>query len=141
AYVLPRQQRDHYAAYQMLSKLQFGQVEIRRATEPFTAGGKKYKAGTRVLLTDQPAGRWLQDLMKIWDYPSKDECAKCEPYDVTGHTLWMFFGAEVDAVKEPFEASLRLVDDVQPRTTRMPDDPGEQGAYLVRPASYGVDHV
>lgn len=141
AYVLPKRQQDDYATYEMLQALELGQVEIRRATEPFQAGGKRYRAGSYVLLTDQPYGRWLQDLMKIWDYPTKEQCAECEPYDVTGHTLWMFFGVDTDIVDEPFDASLKLVRNVRPKNTSMPADPGDGGAYLVSPESYGADKM
>ena len=38
------------------------------------------------------------------------------PYDVTGHTLWMLTGVQVDAVAKPFDAPLELVKTVAPMT-------------------------
>jgi hypothetical protein len=58
------------------------------------------------------------------------------PYDVTGHTLWMLLGVDVQQVDAPFEASLELVTDLHPAATPVPSRP--KGAYLVGPESYGV---
>jgi hypothetical protein len=139
AYVVPAGQRDPYAAYELLNTLQTGQIEIERATAPFTANGKQYAAGSHVIRMTQPYGRWADSLLKIWDYPEIRACATCpitRPYDVTGHTLWMLFGASVDKVGKPFTASLQPVAKVQPDAAPMPPTP--RGAYLVQPSSYGV---
>ena len=45
----------------MLDILKFGDVEIHRATAPFTAGGKQYAAGSWVIKTAQPYGAVRQD--------------------------------------------------------------------------------
>ncbi|MBC6460656.1 M14 family zinc carboxypeptidase [Actinomadura sp. HBU206391] len=139
AYVVPADQRDPYAAYELLNTLQTGQIEIERATKPFTANGKEYAAGSHVIRMTQPYSRWADALLKIWEYPEIRACEECpitRPYDVTGHTLWMLFGASVDKVSKPFNASLQRVAKVQPAAVPMP--PAPRGAYLVQPSSYGV---
>jgi hypothetical protein len=139
AYVVPADQRDPYAAYELLNIMQTGQIEIERATRPFTANGKQYAAGSHVIRMTQPYSRWADSLLKIWDYPEIRACDTCpitRPYDVTGHTLWMLFGASVDKVSKPFNASLQRVSKVQPSAAPMP--PAPRGAYLVSPTSYGV---
>ncbi|MBC6465811.1 M14 family zinc carboxypeptidase [Actinomadura alba] len=139
AYVVPADQRDPYAAYELLNILQTGQIEIERATQPFTANGKQYAAGSHVIRMTQPYSRWADSLLKIWDYPEIRACETCpitRPYDVTGHTLWMLFGAKVDKLSQPFNASLQRVAKVEPAAAPMPPAPG--GAYLVQPSSYGV---
>jgi hypothetical protein len=139
AYVVPADQRDPYAAYELLNIMQTGQVEIERATAPFTANSRQYAAGSHVIRMRQPYGRWADSLLKIWNYPENRACATCpiiQPYDVTGHTLWMLFGATVDKVSKPFNASLQRVTKVQPAAAPMPSAP--RGAYLVQPSSYGV---
>jgi hypothetical protein len=139
AYVVSAGQRDPYAAYELLHILQTGQIEIERATAPFTANGRRYAAGSHVIRMAQPYGRWADSLLKVWDYPEIKACESCpitRPYDVTGHTLWMLFGANVDKVGKPFTASLQRVGKVQPSAAPMP--PAPRGAYLVQPSSYGV---
>ncbi|WP_160825881.1 M14 family zinc carboxypeptidase [Actinomadura sp. J1-007] len=139
AYVVPAGQRDPYAAYELLNILKTGQIEIERASAPFTANGKRYPAGSHVVRMRQPYSRWADSLLKIWEYPEIRACDTCpvvRPYDVTGHTLWMLFGASVDKVAKPFSASLQRVDQVRPAAAPMP--PAPRGAYLVQPTSYGV---
>ncbi len=58
------------------------------------------------------------------------------PYDVTGHTLWMLMGVNVQAVEKPFEASLERMKAVAPVVSPLPPRP--KAAYLVGPESYGV---
>ena len=60
AYVIPADQRDTYGLYELLDTLQFGAVEIHRATAPFSANGKQYAAGSFVVKTAQPYGRLRQ---------------------------------------------------------------------------------
>ncbi|MDZ4800573.1 MAG: M14 family metallopeptidase, partial [Bryobacteraceae bacterium] len=54
AFVIPATQRDPGATKVMLDTLSFGQVEIQKASAPFTAGGKQYEAGSHVIRMQQP---------------------------------------------------------------------------------------
>src|SRR5690606_2356377 len=54
AYVAPPDQWDPSSTVEMLGRLQMGGVEVRRAQEPFEAGGTRYPSGTWVLLAGQP---------------------------------------------------------------------------------------
>ena len=141
AYVIPRRQRDHYATYDLLKKLEFGEVEINRSTAPFVADGRRYRAGSYVIEMAQPRGRFARQVLRRKDYPDYrlcDECPVSLPYSDAGPALPLFLGVEVDEVMRPFDASLEPVDRVEPRTVRMPREPGPNGAYLLRPTSYGV---
>ena len=78
AYVLPAGQRDPYAVYEILRTMELGKVEIDRATAPFTAGGKSYAAGSYVLRTQQPIGRWVNQLLDDATYPQwARPCSSC----------------------------------------------------------------
>ncbi|GAA2614733.1 M14 family zinc carboxypeptidase [Actinomadura fulvescens] len=144
AYVVPAGQRDPFAVLEMMRLFEFGRVEIEQASAPFTAGGKRYAAGSYVLRTRQPLGRWIDQLLKIDKYPEKAarKCADCPlimPYSETTDNVGLLFGVDVDAVDTAFSAGLRRVRQVVPEAVRMPNVP--RGAYLMPPESYGVAHV
>ncbi len=142
AFVVPADQRDPYATYEMLDILKFGEVEIHRATSPFTAGGRQYAAGSWVIKTAQPYGAFAKTMLEKQNYPDLrlfPGGPPEPPYDVTAHTLWMLMGVTVDQIDAPFEASLDLVKAVRPVATAAPARTA--GAYLIGPESYGVFHV
>ncbi|MEZ5418227.1 MAG: M14 family metallopeptidase [Vicinamibacterales bacterium] len=139
AFVVPPNQHDPYGAYEMLDLLQFGAVEIHRATAAFTAGGTSYPAGSYVIKTAQPYGGFARTMLSRQEYPDLrlfPGGPPEPPYDVTGHTLWMLTGAKIDAVEQPFEASLELVKAVAPAAVTPPARPA--GAYVIGPESYGT---
>ncbi|MFC4048425.1 M14 family zinc carboxypeptidase [Actinomadura syzygii] len=144
AYVIPAGQRDPFAVLEMLRIFEFGRVEIDQATAPFSAAGKTYPAGSYVLRTRQPLGRWIDQLLKIDKYPEQAarKCGQCPlimPYSETTDNLGLLLGVDVDPVKDAFNAPLQRVRRVLPQQVRMPATP--RGAYLVAPESYGVAHV
>lgn len=144
AYVVPSGQRDPFAVLEMMRIFEFGRVEIEQARTPFTAGGKTYPAGSYVLRTRQPLGRWIDQLLKIDEYPEEaarkcGECPLIMPYSETTDNVALLLGVDVDPVEDAFNAQLRRVWRVRPQPVRMPAAP--RGAYLVGPESYGVAHV
>ena len=139
AYVVSADQRDNFGLYEMLDILQFGAVEIHRATAAFNANGKQYPAGSFVIKTAQPYGGFANTMMSKQDYPDLrlfPGGPPEPPYDVTGHTLWMLTGVGVDAVAKPFDAQLELVKKVAPIATTVAAKP--RSAYLIGPESYGT---
>ncbi|MFI0486651.1 M14 family zinc carboxypeptidase [Actinomadura sp. 9N215] len=144
AYVVPAGQRDPFAVLEMMRIFEFGRVEIEQAKAPFTAGGKTYAAGSYVLRTRQPLGRWIDQLLEIDKYPEQAarKCGQCPlimPYSETTDNVALLLGVDVDPVEQAFGASLQRVQRVVPQEARMPAAP--RGAYLVAPESYGVAHV
>lgn len=138
AFVVPAAQRDPFATYEMLEILEFADVEIHRATAPFTANGKPYAGGSYVVKTAQPYGGFAKTMLEKQTYPDLrifPGGPPEPPYDVTGHTLWMLTGVTVDAIDKPFDASLEVVKQVAPVPTAVGARP--KGAYLVDPGSYG----
>jgi hypothetical protein len=139
AFVIPAEQRDPYAAYELLDILKFGEVEIHRATAAFNGNGKPYSAGSWVIKTAQPYGAFAKTMLEKQVYPDLrlfPGGPPEPPYDVTAHTLWMLMGVDVDAVERPFEAPLELVKMVTPIPSAAPAK--AKGAYLVGPRSYGT---
>jgi hypothetical protein len=139
AFVVSSTQRDQFATYEMLEILEFGEVEIHRATAAFSANGKQYPAGSYVIKTAQPYGAFAKTMLEKQIYPDLrlfPGGPPEPPYDVTGHTLWMLMGVAVEPVDKAFDAPLELVKAVKPIATPAPARP--KAAYLVGPESYGV---
>ena len=142
AYVLPAGQRDPYAVYEMLHTMELGKVEIDRATAPFTAGGKSYAAGSYILRTQQPLGRWVNQLLDDATYPNwAKPCSSCPltmPYSEFTDRIPLLFGFTADPVQAAFTAATERVTKVKPESVLLPQPPPSTGAYLVPPGSYGI---
>lgn len=141
AFVLPANQRDPYAVYDMLKVLEQSRVEIHRAKAEFTAGGTTYPAGSYVINTRQPLGKWAEQIMGNRPYPEAKNCASCPllmPYSEATDNLPLMLGITADPIEERVSASLERVDAVTPEATLFPVAPPAAGAYLVEPSSYGV---
>src|SRR5579872_151099 len=112
AFVVPAAQRDPGAAKKMLETLAFGDTEILRAADPFTADGKQYAAGSYVISMHQPFSGWAKTLLETQDYPDLrlyPGGPPKRPYDVTAQTLPMLMGVDVATVKDSFRANLKPV--------------------------------
>jgi hypothetical protein len=136
AFVVPAAQRDPMATKEMLEILQFGAVELHRASAPFSAGGKQYPAGSVVVKVAQPYGAFAKTMLEVQHYPDLrifPGGPPEPPYDVTAHTLWMLMGVEVDAIEAPFDAPLELIKDVTAAPSTVPSKP--KYAYVIGPES------
>ncbi len=110
AFVIPAAQRDPGAARKMLETLAFGMVEIEKATAAFTAGGRRYPAGTYVIRMQQPYSSFAKTLLERQHYPDLREYPggpPRRPYDVTAQTLPLLMGVETDTIAERFTAALK----------------------------------
>jgi hypothetical protein len=136
AFVIPAGQRDPFETFELLDILRIGEVEIHQAKTAFTAGGRQYAAGSWVIRLAQPYGAFAKTMLERQKYPDLrlfPGGPPKPPYDVTGHTLGMLMGVQVDQIDQPFEASLDPVKAPRPVPFPMPQQP--QWAYLVGPES------
>jgi hypothetical protein len=118
AYLVPIEQRDTYAAAELLRVLRRGGVEVQRARSSFRAGGREYAAGTHVVLLAQPFRTHIKDLLEAQRYPDRrlyPGGPPAPPYDLAGWTLPLQMGVEVHEVGEPFATgALARVESITP---------------------------
>ena len=136
AFVIPAEQRDPFETREMLNMLRTADVEIHKAREAFTAGGKPYAAGSWVIKLAQPYGAYAKTMLERQQYPDLrlyPGGPPKAPYDITGHTLWMLMGVEVDQIDQPFEATLDDVTKAEARLSGVPST--ARWAYVVGPES------
>jgi hypothetical protein len=136
AFVIPASQRDPFEARELLDILRTAQVEVHRAGAAFTAGGKQYAAGSHVVKVAQPYGAFAKTMLEKQVYPDLrlfPGGPPKPPYDVTGHTLGMLMGVEVDQIDAPFEAN--LADASNPETKAASIPANARWAYLIKPES------
>src|SRR6266404_5758967 len=110
AFVIPAAQRDPGAAKKMLDTLAFGEVEIERASDTFSAGGRQFAGGSYVIRMHQPYSSYAKTLLERQDYPDLrlyPSGPPKRPYDVTAQTLPMLMGVDVATINEKFEAPTR----------------------------------
>ena len=145
AFVLPPagRQRDPQALADLLEVLDFAQVEIHRAEEPFQVSSVKnvssplgeprpdsFPAGTLVVLLRQPYSSFAKTMLEVQDYPQLAEYPGGplkRPYDVTAHTLGIQLGVEVYQVEDAFEVPLSRVETM---TSAAPEVSGKGNFWL-----------
>ena len=105
-------------------------MEVHAAREAFEAGGKRFPAGSQVVLMAQPFSGFAKSLLERQRYPDLRQYPggpPQRPYDVTAHTLPLLMGVEVAAVAESFSADLETIEAVVTVPGRV--GPG-RGRYL-----------
>jgi len=136
AFVIPDAQRDVYEAGELVDLLRMGDVEVHKARSAFIAGGKQYAAGSWVIKLAQPNGAFAKTMLERQRYPDLrlyPGGPPKPPYDVTGHTLGLLMGVDVDQVEEKFDADLVDVTKAELRLSSLPAKP--RWAYLLQPES------
>lgn len=107
AFVLPAAQSDPEAAKKLLETMAFADVEVERATAPFSADGKSYPAGSYVIRMTQPFSSFAKTLLEKQDYPDLRMYPggpPKRPYDVTAHTLPLLMGVDVHQINAELAA-------------------------------------
>ena len=108
AFVVSRAQMDPGSARKMLELLSFGEVEIKRASDAFVAGGKRYTEGSYIISMQQPFSSYAKTLLERQHYPDVRMYPggpPQRPYDVTAQTLPLLMGVATDTVEAAFNVA------------------------------------
>jgi hypothetical protein len=126
AYIVPAEQLDIPTADKMIDILLQQGVEVHRAKTDFEIDGKKYGAGSYVVLLAQPYRANVKCLFEAQKYPDRRVYpgGPAEPpYDVAGWTLPMQMGVNYVEAGRRFDAELGKI-------TRADLAPTDQLAFL-----------
>jgi len=130
AYVVDLEaQRDAGEAVELLNVLRRGGVEVHRASAPFRAqgphGAREYPAGSYIAYAGQAFRAHLMDLLEPHEHPNREQYPGGPPEPpyggLSGWTISMAMGVEVDRVDTPFEARGEAVDRVPVPPARFAD--------------------
>src|ERR1700744_4837073 len=122
AWVIPAEQTDLVVTARLVNTLRIADVEVQRATAPFTANGRQFAAGSYIVPLGQPFGAFAKSVLEIQHYPDIAEYPGGplqRPYDVTAQTLPLLVGVDAVEVKDKFEASSEPVTTVKPASGDM----------------------
>lgn len=144
-YVISAKQRDPYAVTELLRTFRLGNVEIQRAEKKFSADGKSYPKGSYLISTQQPMGRWVDQLLRIDTYPDSarkcnDGCPLIMPYSETTDNVALFFGVDSVGVQAAPSVKTTAVSEVSAPVVKVPAAKNNR-LYVVSPSSYGLGKV
>jgi zinc carboxypeptidase len=114
AYVIPSSQPDFLTAIKFVNALREVNVAVHRATSEFTAGAKKYPAGSFVVFTAQAFRPHVVDMFEPQDHPNVipyPGAPPTPPYDNAGWTLAFQMGVQFDRILEPLTGPFEKITD------------------------------
>ena len=104
-FIIPADQADFPTATKFINALLETGITVHRATRDFEASGKKYAAGSYVVLTAQAFRPHVMDMFEPQDHPDNipyPGAPPTPPYDHAGWTLAFQMGVEFDRILEGF---------------------------------------
>jgi Zinc carboxypeptidase len=111
AYVISSKQTDTPEAAHLAGLMIENGLDVYTAKNGFDANGVHYPDGSWVIPMNQPFAPMAKELFERQRYPTEIEEGTSKavdlPYDVTGWTLPLQFGVNVDAVTDPLTAAQR----------------------------------
>jgi hypothetical protein len=141
AYVISDKQADTPEAGLLAQKMIDNGIDVYATKAGFQANGVSYPAGSWVIPMDQPYSAMAKELFERQRYPDALENGTSKaidlPYDVTGWTLPLQMGVDVDAVTDPLIADQRAML-TKVDTIKLPDATME-GAGAVFAISHKVN--
>jgi len=105
-FILPSDAPDFATSVKFINALIKAGVQVKKASAPFTVGGKSYPAGSYVVKADQAFRPHVIDMFEPQDYPNDFPVAggpPTPPYDSAGWTLAYEMGVKFDRVLDGFD--------------------------------------
>jgi hypothetical protein len=139
AWVLPADQANASGLAYVLRILTMADVEVHRATAPFSAAGRNFPAGSFVVPMKQPYASFAQTMLEVQHYPDLREYPggpPKRPYDVTAHTLPLLMNVDAVAIDSWSGAAPQLSDAIPEQTFAFSLPPALSGARAPRVAYY-----
>ena len=102
AFVIPSSQLDMQSDSRLAEILHSGGVELHRATDALSFGGRSVPGGAWVVRCDQPFRPFILEMLGDTDYPKLEQNGRTvRPYDVTAWRLSELLGVQTYAVTNP----------------------------------------
>ena len=134
AHIIPMQQHDPGTATKFAGVLMLSGIEVHRAVEPFSAGGRAVEPGDLVIRLDQPGRALIKTLIEPEVYPDNEWTRRPDgrplsPYDLASFTLADHMGVESFGAGERVTARLELLT-APPKPTGVVGGSGSAGWLL-----------
>jgi hypothetical protein len=113
-YIIPSDQRDFPTATRFINALRETGITVHRATRDFDVQGKRYPAGSFVVMTAQAFRPHVIDMFEpqvhpdVIPYPG---ATPTPPYDYAGWTFAMQMGVEYDRILDGFTGPFERIGD------------------------------
>jgi len=141
-YIIPANQADFPRATKFVNVLIKGGVDVQRATADFTVNGKRYPAGSYVVLAAQAFRPHVLDMFEPQDHPNDFAYPggpPKPPYDITGWTPALTMGIEFDRVVDGFEGPFSPVaDTLAPPPGKVIESASTRGYLLSHSVNNGI---
>jgi hypothetical protein len=111
AHIIPMRQHDPGTAAKFAGVLMLSGIEVHRAVERFSAGGRLVEPGDLVIRLDQPGRALIKTMIEPEVYPDNEwtrrrDGSPLSPYDMASFTLADHMGVESFGAGEPITAQL-----------------------------------
>jgi Zinc carboxypeptidase len=136
-YIIPANQLDFLTAIKFINALREVNVAVHRATKDFEVAGRRYPAGSFVVMTAQAFRPHVLDMFEPQDHPNVipyPGAPPTPPYDNAGWTLAYQMAVQFDRILEPFSGPFEKVTDwnVKPPPGRVTTTPTASAYVLDR---------
>ncbi len=138
-YIISSDQPDFATAVRFVNALVRSGILVHKATNDFSAAGKKYPAGSYIIKTNQAFRPHVLDMFEPQDHPNDFQYPggpPVPPYDAAGWTLAYEMGVQFDRVLNGFEGPFQRVEygEIQSPKGRL-DASSSVAGYMLNSAS------